>query len=129
MACSRPISTCRQRYSSRENLKYKIMPSKTHIDLSGRAAIVTGGARGIGYACAERLLRSGAAVTLWDHDGAALDAAAAALAALGQVRVAAVDVTDEHSVAEAGRKAGSVDILVNNAGITGPNKTTWAYTP
>ena len=38
------------------------------IDLAGRAAVVTGGARGIGYACAERLLASGATVALWDKD-------------------------------------------------------------
>ena len=38
------------------------------IDLSGRNAVVTGGARGIGYAIAQRLLQSGASVSVWDVD-------------------------------------------------------------
>ena len=46
------------------------------IDLRGRGAVVTGGARGIGYACAERLRDSGAKVSLWDMDGAVLAEAA-----------------------------------------------------
>ncbi|MFZ9633448.1 MAG: SDR family NAD(P)-dependent oxidoreductase, partial [Alphaproteobacteria bacterium] len=45
------------------------------IDLEGRKAVVTGGARGIGLATAERMLQSGAEVCLWDMDPAALDAA------------------------------------------------------
>ncbi len=40
------------------------------IDLSGRSAVVTGGAQGIGRAIVERLLESGAAVAIWDRDGA-----------------------------------------------------------
>ncbi|MFZ9449345.1 MAG: SDR family NAD(P)-dependent oxidoreductase, partial [Alphaproteobacteria bacterium] len=44
------------------------------IDLEGRKAVVTGGARGIGLATAERMLQSGAEVCLWDMDPAALDA-------------------------------------------------------
>ena len=45
------------------------------IDLEGRKAIVTGGARGIGFATAERMIASGAAVELWDIDAAAIDEA------------------------------------------------------
>jgi len=103
------------------------------IDLAGRSAIVTGGARGIGYACAERLLISGAAVTIWDRDRPALERAVATLRKLGSVWGSTVDVTDEASIASAATAArsemGKVDILINNAGITGPNKTTWEYTP
>ena len=103
------------------------------IDLKGRAAVVTGGARGIGFACAERLLASGAAVTLWDQDDAALKQAAASLSGKDRVAYSVVDVTDEKAVAAAAAAAearfGKVDILVNNAGITGPNKPTWEYEP
>ncbi len=100
------------------------------IDLSGRGAVVTGGARGIGYACAERLAASGAKVSLWDMDGAAL---AEAAKQLGGAHTVTVDITSEASVAAAAKAAsealGKVDILVNNAGITGPNRKTWEFTP
>ncbi len=99
------------------------------IDLKGRSAIVTGGARGIGYACAARLLTSGAAVTLWDRDGLTLDRAARELAKLGTVSTSVVDVTGERTIEIAMAATGPVDILVNNAGITGPNATAWEYPP
>jgi 3-oxoacyl-[acyl-carrier protein] reductase len=103
------------------------------IDLDGRAAVVTGGARGIGFACAERLLRSGAKVVLWDRDMPALERAAANLKREGTVGIFAVDVASEASVATAAAAAietlDGVDILLNNAGITGPNKTSWEYQP
>ena len=99
------------------------------IDLDAQVAIVTGAARGIGLAIAERLLRSGAAVVLWDRDQAALDAAADGLRSLGRVHTAAVDVTDfasiEAATADAVRRFGAVHILVNNAGIAGANKPSW----
>src|ERR1700722_17397126 len=98
------------------------------IDLRGRVAVITGGARGIGLACAERLLQSGASVLLWDKDEQALDRAANALKS-GPVKTFAVDVGSEPSVAEAAAASGPVDILVNNAGVTGPNKTSWEYQP
>ena len=47
------------------------------VDLKGRTAVITGGARGIGFAAAEKMLASGAAVALWDIDSAALGKAAA----------------------------------------------------
>jgi 3-oxoacyl-[acyl-carrier protein] reductase len=103
------------------------------IDLSGCAAVVTGGARGIGYACAARLLRSGAVVTLWDVDRTALGAAAERLKAVGNVHAQVTDVSDTASVDTASRETirtlGKVDILINNAGVTGPNKKTWEYPP
>jgi NAD(P)-dependent dehydrogenase (short-subunit alcohol dehydrogenase family) len=100
------------------------------IDLAGRTAVVTGGARGIGYACAQRLASSGARVALWDVDEKALQSAAATL---GGVATHVVDIIDETSVGAAAEAVlgafGKIDILVNNAGITGPNKTTWNYQP
>ena len=99
------------------------------IDLDGRRAVVTGGAQGIGRAIAERLLASGAAVTLWDRDPEELGSTREALGAgTGGV---VVDVADPGSVERAAAatigEAGGIDILVNNAGIAGPNATTWEY--
>jgi len=99
------------------------------IDLKGRVAVITGGARGIGYAIAERMLASGATVCLWDLDKAALKAAAAALASKGTVSTQVVQLTDEPAVQKAMRATvkahGRIDILVNNAGITGGNAKVW----
>lgn len=55
------------------------------IDLDGRVAVITGGAQGIGRAIAERLLASGAAVSLWDADEKLAKAAAGELGAKGKV--------------------------------------------
>ena len=52
------------------------------IDLKGRNAVVTGGAQGIGYAVAERLLSSGARVALWDRDQALAEKAAASVSSM-----------------------------------------------
>jgi 2-dehydro-3-deoxy-L-rhamnonate dehydrogenase (NAD+) len=102
------------------------------IDLENRTAIVTGGARGIGLAIVQRLLASGATVTLWDLDGAVLDQAAAALKG-GRVHTATVDVTDDAAIARAVtaalRDLGKIDILVNNAGVTGGNAPLWELAP
>jgi len=103
------------------------------IDLNGRTAIVTGGARGIGFAAAQKLLASGAAVALWDVDQAALTGAVASLKQSDRVRAAVVDVTNEASIAAAVEalmaEFGKIDILVNNAGITGGNAPLWELDP
>jgi len=97
------------------------------LDLHGRVAVVTGGARGIGRAIAERMLASGATVALWDRDETAARETAAALGE--RVSVHAVDQTDEAAVRDAARSTleqhGRIDVLVNNAGITGGNAPTW----
>ena len=93
------------------------------IDLAHQSAIVTGGARGIGFAISQRLLQSGAAVCLWDRDVEALKDAEQKLAPFGQVHGVTVDVTDEKSVQSAVdatvARLGFISILVNNAGIGG----------
>ncbi len=99
------------------------------INLQGRVAVVTGGAQGIGYATLQRLLRSGASVVMWDIDGAKVEAACRSLAALGPVRGAVVELTDDAAVAAAAAAEPRIDILVNNAGITGGNATTWELDP
>ena len=101
------------------------------IDLTNRVAVVTGAARGIGYSITQRLLESGAAVSMWDMDAAPLRAAGQALASLGKAAVEQVDVTDENAVNRATQSTvqrfGRIDILVNNAGIGGPIVQTWEY--
>ncbi|MCK0198192.1 SDR family oxidoreductase [Ancylobacter sp. 6x-1] len=99
------------------------------LDLKCRVAIITGGARGIGYATAERMLNSGAAVALWDIDAERLKQAAGELGAFGTVSTHVVELTDEASVTAATAAVvaahGKIDILVNNAGITGGNGKLW----
>ena len=101
------------------------------IDLKGRTAIITGGAQGIGFAVASRLLQSGAAVSLWDRDGETLRQAATQLQGAGQVFTAIVDVTDpdavQHAAEATDKEHGRIDILVANAGIAGPNHKVWEY--
>ncbi|MDQ2089622.1 SDR family NAD(P)-dependent oxidoreductase [Marimonas arenosa] len=91
---------------------------------AGRRAIVTGGASGIGRACAARMRDEGAEVTVWDID-------TAAMAVMEGVRSRDVDVTDasavEAAMAADAEAMGGLDILVCSAGITGPNATTWEY--
>jgi 2-dehydro-3-deoxy-L-rhamnonate dehydrogenase (NAD+) len=92
------------------------------IDLADRVAIITGGARGIGLAVAERLAASGAKVALWDVDGGQAESAARQISGAFAQQV---DVTDEAAIAgavgECEKRLGPVDILVASAGITGPN--------
>jgi len=103
------------------------------IDLNNRVAIITGGARGFGYAIAERLLRSGARVCLWDIDEQRLSQAKASLSGLGTVFVSTTELTTEASVISSTEKTiqefGKIDILVNNAGITGGNGVSWELDP
>jgi NAD(P)-dependent dehydrogenase (short-subunit alcohol dehydrogenase family) len=101
------------------------------IDLDGRRAVVTGGAQGIGRAIAERLLASGAAVSIWDRDRSLVEATREELASQGRVESVAVDVTEVAAVEAATqatvRALSGIDILVNNAGVAGPNHMLWEY--
>jgi 3-oxoacyl-[acyl-carrier protein] reductase len=96
---------------------------------TGRRAVVTGGASGIGLGVCRRLLAEGAAVAIWDVNADALAAARESLG--GQGETFRVDITDPAAVETAGRESaevlGGIDILVASAGITGPNVTLWDY--
>ena len=90
--------------------------------LTGRVALVTGGARGIGLACVEALAEAGAKVIIADHDPALADKGRAAARAKGfDAEIAIMDVTDSGSVTQVADELvachGKVDILVNSAGI------------
>jgi 3-oxoacyl-[acyl-carrier protein] reductase len=93
----------------------------------GRVAIVTGSARGIGRAIADRLAGEGAHVVIADIDEAAAKAAAAELGDMGEAFP--LDVTSDDSwqaaLLAANNRFGPVDILVNNAGIAGRSAPTW----
>lgn len=91
-------------------------------DLSGKTALVTGGASGLGYAMAVGLARHGANVALLDIDGDSLERAVAALRAQGtEAEPIAGDVLVESEVAAAVERVvarfGALDVLINNAGI------------
>ena len=95
------------------------------IDLSGRVAVVTGGAQGFGRAIAERFIASGAKVDIWDLD---MELAGKTADEIG-ARAIAADVSElaslEKAHADTVAAHGQLDILVNNAGIAGANATTW----
>jgi 2-dehydro-3-deoxy-L-rhamnonate dehydrogenase (NAD+) len=101
------------------------------IDLDNQVAVVTGGAQGLGFAMAHRLLQSGAKVSLWDRDGDALQKAVAALGTGASSRI--VDITDLEGLgrahAEVEAEIGPVSILINSAGIAGSNASLDTYDP
>jgi 3-oxoacyl-[acyl-carrier protein] reductase len=99
------------------------------LDMQGRHAVITGGATGLGYAIAQRMLASGASVTLWDRDTSALSKACAELGS--QAHGVTMDVGEHASVVAAVsqtlKQSPGIDALVNCAGITGPNTKVWSY--
>jgi 3-oxoacyl-[acyl-carrier protein] reductase len=99
------------------------------LDFQGRHAVVTGGATGLGWAIAQRLMQSGGTVTLWDRDQSAVVDAALRLGK--GASAVTVDVSDHAAVQRAVQstlgEAPRIDALVNSAGITGPNVKLWDY--
>ena len=101
------------------------------IDLEEQTAVITGGAQGLGFAIASRLIDSGARVSLWDTNAAVLEQATAALGASATAVV--VDITDFPGLvaahARVEQQLGPVSILVNSAGIAGSNASLEDYDP
>ena len=99
------------------------------IDLGNRVVVITGGAQGIGYAVAERVIASGGIVAIWDFNEEKAIGAAQALGS--RTKSFAVNVADFGSVAAAAKATadvfGKIDGLVNSAGITGPVKPAVDY--
>lgn len=99
-------------------------------DFSGRVAIVTGSATGIGYRIAQRLHEAGGEVCLWDIQAERLKEAVRSLGA-DRVHSAALDIVDADAVQDAAAQilaaTGRIDILINSAGITGPVETVQDY--
>jgi 3-oxoacyl-[acyl-carrier protein] reductase len=102
-------------------------------DLTGRVAIITGAGQGIGLTVAERMLDSGASVSVWDIDQKLLDALDARHGQSGKLQVLNANIGRLDSVEAAVKavvaKFGKIDVLINNAAIVGPNATTWEYPP
>jgi 2-dehydro-3-deoxy-L-rhamnonate dehydrogenase (NAD+) len=89
----------------------------------GRHAVITGGASGIGFRTAERIVSEGGTVSLWDVDAAKIDEAKAAIGASSHG--IGLDVSDPDQVEKATQDTvsafGKIDVLICSAGITGPN--------
>jgi 2-dehydro-3-deoxy-L-rhamnonate dehydrogenase (NAD+) len=102
--------------------------SEAFFRLDRKVAVVTGGGQGIGEAICKRLAAAGAAVAVFDLDGAKAKTVADSLSGLAL----AGDVCSENDIARAleviEEKLGYVDILVNNAGITGKAGSIWELT-
>jgi NAD(P)-dependent dehydrogenase (short-subunit alcohol dehydrogenase family) len=102
-------------------------------ELEGRAAVITGGARGIGLAAAKRLASLGMKLCLADNDAASLEEARVELVSLvpdeGDLRLEVVDVSSFEEVEKlrdvAYEAFGEVALLMNNAGIGGPGMKPW----
>ncbi|QND51382.1 SDR family oxidoreductase [Phyllobacterium sp. 628] len=95
----------------------------------GRHAVITGGASGIGYRAAERIVSEGGTVSLWDVDAARIEEARNKLG--NATHGLALDVSDPAQVEKAAQDTaasfGKIDILICSAGIAGPNAKVTDY--
>ena len=96
-------------------------------NFDGQTAVITGGAQGIGFATAKRLINDGCKVMIWDIDEKLGLETSKEL----NCQFLKVDQTDNKAVEDATDKTmkqmGKIDILVCSAGIAGPTYTTWDY--
>lgn len=96
-------------------------------DFDDQVAVITGGAQGIGYAVAKRMIENGAKVAIWDFD---TDLAQASAFELGATALHC-DVSDWDSVQAAAEQTehqfGRIDVLVNSAGVAGANAVVEEY--
>ena len=102
-------------------------------DLNERVAIITGAGQGIGLTVAQRMLDSGARVSIWDRDENLLTSLQAEYGASDKVQLLTADIGSLESVEAATKSVldrfAKIDILINNAAIVGPNANTWEYPP
>ncbi len=102
-------------------------------DFSGKVAVVTGGASGIGKALVRALLREGSRVVIGDVEQSALEAAVDELKGEGEVRGVVVDVSKPESLESLAddvfSNEGACHLLFNNAGVAAPNSNVWETTP
>ena len=98
-------------------------------DLSGKVAIVTGGAQGFGLAITKKFLDSGAEVIIWDIDKAetqkVVDQNKDKKISFNILDITKFEDVQNHVIEISNKK--KIDILINNAGITGKNATVWDY--
>ena len=96
-------------------------------DFDDQVAVITGGAQGIGYAVAKRMIENGAKVVIWDFD---TDLARASASELGATALHC-DVSDWDGVQAAAQQTenqlGRIDVLVNSAGVAGANAVVEEY--
>ena len=102
-----------------------------NVNLKDRVAVVTGGVQGIGYAVTERLVKSGARVSIWDRDA---DLGKKVAQKFGDaVEFREVDQIDDAAVSKVANATeeefGPIDILVANAGVAGANAPVSDYDP
>ena len=110
-------------------ISFKKLSFMNKFNLSGRTAIITGGAQGFGLAMTERFLSSGAKVIIWDIDKNVVEKS---IAKLNNPNLSSsiIDVTNFKQVSNEIEKitqSNKIDIFVNNAGIAGKNTTVWDY--
>ena len=98
-------------------------------DLKNRTALITGGAQGFGLDIAQKFLKSGAKVIIWDIDHKELEIASKNISDT-KLSYEVVDVSNFEEVNKTVNqiiKSTNIDILINNAGITGPTAPVWDY--